>query len=407
VFPLPLPAEATGTLIAIFIAFAAAKLGGELAARLGTATLLGEIAAGAVLGPHGLGWLHDDPILMALADLGVITLLFSVGLETDFDRLRAVGSRGVLVGAAGVVLPFLLGSLLMLALGYTTVTALFVGTALVATSVGITARVLAELKVLDRAESLIILAAAVTDDVIGLLVLAIVTSLSIGLDVGALVVLFAETAFFIVTLLTIGRRGVRRHGHRVAHLRTTDGPLSVALVALLALSALAGQIGLAAIVGAFLSGLVIAELSDEFELRRDFRAIQTLLVPFFFVLTGARFDLTGLGDPQILGLTIALTIIAILTKILGCGLAMAGTNLGSAVIVGLGMVPRGEVGLVVASIGLIAGVIDSRIYAAVILMVAVTTLIAPVFLGPVFRRFGRVPGGSPLAARQPRLQPPG
>jgi Kef-type K+ transport system membrane component KefB len=384
--------EASAVLIVVLIAFAAATLGGEIAARLGTATLLGEIAAGAILGPHGLGWLREDPVLIALADLGVIVLLFSVGLETDFTRLRAVGSRGVLVGVAGVVLPFVFGSLLMLALGHTAVTAMFVGTALVATSVGITARVLAELKVLDRTESLIILAAAVADDVIGLLVLAVVTSFSVKLDVGALVILFAETAVFVVALLTLGRIGVRRHGHQIARLRIANGPLSVALVALLALSALAGQIGLAAIVGAFLSGLVVAELSDEFDLRRDFRAIQTLLVPFFFVLTGARFDLTGFGDPGVLGLAAALTVIAIVTKLIGCGLAMYGTSLGSAVIVGIGMMPRGEVGLVVASIGLVSGVIDARIYAAVLLMVAATTVVAPPLLGPAFRRYGPVRG---------------
>jgi Kef-type K+ transport system membrane component KefB len=383
----------TATLVIILIAFAAAKLGGEIAARLGTAALIGEIAAGALIGPHGLGWLHEDPVLTALADLGVIVLLFSVGLETDFTRLRAVGTRGLLVGAGGVVLPFVFGALLMLALGHATITALFVGTALVATSIGITARVLAELKVIDRTESLIILAAAVADDVIGLLVLAVVTSFSLGLDVGALAILFAETAVFIVVLLTVGRLGVRRHGYRIAHLRMADGPLSIALLALLALSALAGQIGLAAIVGAFLSGLVVAELSDQFELRRDLRAIQALLVPFFFVVTGAHFDAAGLRDPSVLGLAALLTVIAIVTKLVGCGLAMLGTSLGSAVIVGIGMVPRGEVGLVVASIGLVSGVIDSRTYAAVILMVAATTVIAPLLLGPAFRRSGAVSAG--------------
>jgi len=380
--------DTTATLVTVALAFVAAKVGGELAGRLGTATLLGEIAAGAALGPHGLGLLREDAVLTAFSDLGVVVLLFAVGLETDFARLRAVGARGVFVGTAGIVLPFLLGAALMLALGYDTLSALFVGTALVATSVGITARVLAELGLLGRTESLIILAAAVADDVLGLLVLAAVTSFAHGLDIPRLVILALETLAFIAILLTIGRVGVRHHGERAARLRIAHGPLSFALAVLLGLSVLAGVIGLAAIVGAFLAGLLIAEMSDEFELKRDVGAIQALLVPFFFVLTGARFDLGGLRDPGILALAGAITLLAILTKLVGCGLAMYGTSLRSAVMVGVGMVPRGEVGLVVASIGLTAGVINGTLYAAILLMVAATTVLAPALIGPVFRRLG-------------------
>ncbi|MEX2047737.1 MAG: cation:proton antiporter [Chloroflexota bacterium] len=358
----------------------------EIAIRVGGVALVGEIIAGAVLGPHGLGIIQENELVEGLAELGVVVLLFSVGLETEWHQLREVGLRGMLVGGVGIVLPFIGGASIALLTGEMTITALFVGTALVATSVGITARILEEQGLIRQRESLIILAAAVVDDVLGLLVLAMVTSVGAGaLDPVRIVVLLIETAVFIAIPLTIGRIGFRRHGRRSQMLRIPHGALSVALVICLVFGVLAGSIGLAAIVGAYLAGLIVAELSDELELKRDLSPIRALLVPFFFVLTGARFDFTTMLEPGALALGVSLTIIAILTKLVGCGLAMWGTSLRSAVRVGVGMVPRGEVGLVVASLGLAAGVIDGPLYGAVLMMVAVTTLAAPLLLGPAFR----------------------
>ena len=358
----------------------------ELAIRLGGVALVGEIIAGAVLGPHGLGIIQENQLVEGLAELGVVVLLFSVGLETEWHQLRDVGLRGMVVGSVGIVLPFIGGAALALISGHMTITALFVGTALVATSVGITARVLEELGLLKQRESLIILAAAVVDDVLGLLVLAVVTSVGVGaLDPVRIGILLIETAIFVAIPLTIGRIGFRDHGRRAQLLRIPHGALSVALVICLVLAVLAGSIGLAAIVGAYLAGLIVDELSDELELKRDLSPIRALLVPFFFVITGARFDFTTMLEPGALLLGIALTLVAIVTKLIGCGLAMWGTSLRSAVRVGVGMVPRGEVGLVVASLGLAAGVIDGPLYGAVLMMVAVTTLAAPLLLGPAFR----------------------
>lgn len=386
----PVPAFATETasaLLQIAIIFGAAKIAGEIVTRLGGVALVGELAIGAILGPHALGLIREDPLAVGLAEFGVIVLLFSVGLEMDFGQLRVVGMRGVLVGSAGIVLPFIAGAGLMYLTGEPTPTALFVGTALVATSVGITARVLAELGLLRETESVIILAAAVVDDVLGLLVLAAVTAVGSGkLDPVQLGILLLETLIFIGVLLTMGRAAVKQHGHRVRHLRIPHGALSTALLACLVLAVLAGTIGLAAIVGAFLAGLVVADLSTEEEdLKRDLEPIHTLLVPFFFVLTGARLDFGAFLDPAALLLGGVLTVLAVVTKLIGCGLAMWGTSLRSAVRVGTGMVPRGEVGLVVASLGLAAGVIDGALYGAVLMMVAVTTLVAPFLLGPAFR----------------------
>ncbi len=358
----------------------------ELAIRVGGVALIGEIIAGAILGPHGLGIIQENELVEGLAELGVVVLLFSVGLETEWHQLRDVGLRGIVVGSVGIVLPFIGGAAIALLTGHMTITALFVGTALVATSVGITAQVLAELGLLKQRESLIILAAAVVDDVLGLLVLAVVTSVGTGsLDPTQVVILLIETAIFVAIPITIGRIGFREHGRRSQLLRIPHGALSVALVLCLVLAVLAGTIGLAAIVGAYLAGLIVAELSDELELKRDLSPIRALLVPFFFVMTGARFDITSMLEPGALALGVGLTVIAILTKLVGCGLAMWGTSLRSAVRVGVGMVPRGEVGLVVASLGLAAGVIDGPLYGAVLMMVAVTTLAAPLLLGPAFR----------------------
>lgn len=384
-----MPAPATdhlGILVAIFIAFTAAKVGGELGSRFGGVTLVGEIAAGAIIGPHVLGWIGEEPVLVGLSELGVIVLLFAVGLETEFSVIRRVGLRGFTVGSVGIVLPFVAGAGLMWLTGHTTPTALFIGTALVATSVGITARVLGDLGLLGETESTIILAAAVVDDVLGLLVLAAVTSLgSGGLEVTSIALLVAETVIFFGFLLTVGRLGIRQHGTKVRYLRIHHGALSAALVLCLGLGAVAGSIGLAAIVGAFLAGLLVAELSDELELKRDLEPIRAFLVPFFFVMTGARLDFAALLDPAAFAIGAALTVLAIVTKLIGCGLAMYGTTLRSAIRVGVGMVPRGEVGLVVASLGLAAGIIDARLYGAVLMMVAVTTLVAPLLLGPAFR----------------------
>lgn len=336
--------------------------------------------------------IQEDPLALGLAEFGVIVLLFSVGLEMDFGQLRVVGARGVLVGSAGIVLPFIAGAGLMWLTGHTTPTALFVGTALVATSVGITARVLADLGLLGETESVIILAAAVVDDVLGLLVLAAVTAMGSGsVDPLSLGLLVVETLIFIGILLTMGRAALSRYGDRVGDLRIQHGALSFALLLCLVLAVLAGVIGLAAIVGAFLAGLLVADLSDEHQLKRDMEPIRALLVPFFFVLTGARLDIAALLEPQGLMLGLALTVLAVLTKLIGCGLAMWGTSLRSAVRVGVGMVPRGEVGLVVASLGLAAGVIDGVLYGAVLMMVAVTTLVAPFLLGPAFRFRSRAP----------------
>jgi Kef-type K+ transport system membrane component KefB len=377
--------DPTAVLLQITIIFAAAKVAGEIAVRLGGVALIGEIAAGAILGPHALGLIQDGPIAVGLAELGVVVLLFGVGLEMDFTQLQRSGARGIFVGSVGIVLPFIAGAAVAVLTGHTTPTAFFLGAAMVATSVGITARVLSDLGLLGETESVIILAAAVADDVLGLLVLAAVSALSQGgLDPARLGVLLLETIVFIAILLTAGRIAVQQHGHRVQYLRIPHGALSFALIVCLVSALLAGIIGLAAIVGAYLAGLLIAELSDELELKRDMEPIRALLVPFFFVLTGARFDFRAFFEPSALALGAVITVLAILTKLVGCGLAMWGTSLRGAVRVGVGMVPRGEVGLVVAALGLTAGVLDGALYGAVLMMVAVTTLAAPFLLGPAF-----------------------
>lgn len=377
--------DPTAVLLQITIIFAAAKIAGEIAIRLGGVALIGEIAAGAILGPHALGLIREDAIAVGLSELGVVVLLFSVGLEMDFGQLRISGPRGVVVGSVGIVLPFIAGFAVAAATGHTTPAAMFVGAALVATSVGITARVLSDLGLLGETEATIILAAAVADDVLGLLVLAAVTAASQGgLDPLRLGLLLAETLVFIGILLTAGRLAMQTQGHRVRYLRIPHGALSFALLLCLVSALLAGVIGLAAIVGAYLAGLLVAELSDELELKRDMEPIRALLVPFFFVLVGARFDFRAFSEPSAVALGIAITVLAILTKLIGCGLAMWGTPLRSAVRVGVGMVPRGEVGLVVAALGLSAGLLDGALYGAVLMMVAVTTLVAPFLIGPAF-----------------------
>jgi Kef-type K+ transport system membrane component KefB len=372
-------------LVELFVIFAAAKVAGEGFRRVGQPPVIGELLVGVLLGARSLGVIHDSEVHRVLQELGAIVLLFMIGLDTTPGDIRRVGSRSLTVGASGIVLPFACGLAFTLATGRGSDEALFIGAAMVATSVGITARVLADLGVVHEIESRIILGAAVIDDVLGLLVLAIVSGLAqdnlspahiAGLGIGSVA--------FVAIVGVYGHRAIDVAADRIGGSELRRAPLVIAIGICLGLSALAGTIGLAAIIGAFLAGMAFSERAGEWQLEEQIEPVYQLLVPFFFVITGAQVDPAAFTEPETLGLVAAVTTLAVVGKLAGCGLAAWGMERRSMAIIGTGMVPRGEVGIIVASVGLATDMLGPRLYAVIVAMSIITTVIAPPALKMLF-----------------------
>ena len=378
----------SGILLGLFVIFVAAQAGAEIAQRLKLPAVVGEIAAGCVLGPSALGWVQPSEALDLLAEIGVILLLFSVGLETKLEEMKRVGRSAFLVGLLGVILPFVFGSLWAHGAGYDWAKSLFVAAAFVATSAGITARVLQELGVLQREESRVILGAAVIDDILAMLLLGIVTALQSGesLQLGQLAIVLGESVGFVVVIALLGTRVMRGQSHWLEVPINPLSPLTLALALCLGLAFLSTQFGLAAIIGAFLAGMIASETEQRETLEHQTQPLLALMTPFFFVMTGSKIELAQLADWGTL-LTLALiTAIAIASKLLGGFLGALSLGKRGALIVGVGMVPRGEVGVVIASLGLASGVFSPHIYALIVAMSLLTSVVTPPVLALLFRR---------------------
>jgi len=382
-------------LLQVFVIFTAAKLAGELFHRLNQPPVIGEILVGVALGGTALGLIPEgSEVLDALQEIGAVILLFMVGLDTRPSEIRIIGGRSLAVGAMGIVLPFFGGLAFIFLIDGSFDEAVFVGAAMVATSVGITARVLSDLGVVHEIESRIILGAAVVDDILGLLVLALVGGLVAGdLSPLSIAALAGGAVGFVVIAGLFGTRVVGAAAPKVERSQIRRGPLALALSVCLGLSAVAGALGLAAIVGAFLAGMAFSELRPKWDLEEQLEPIYELVVPFFFVVTGAAVDLTVLVRPGTLGAVGGITALAVAGKLIGCGGAAWGMGTRSMSIIGVGMVPRGEVGIIVATVGLSRGVLEPDLYAVVVTMSVLTTLIAP-------------PALKALYAGRPRDKPP-
>jgi Kef-type K+ transport system membrane component KefB len=384
-------AAAAPDVVAVFIALAAAlaaaKILGELAERLGQPAVLGELVAGVVLGPSILDLVDPHvPAIHVLAEIGVVILLFQIGLETDLKRMLGVGGTALTVACVGVALPFLLGDVVSRSLGLARLPALVTGAALTATSVGITARVFSDLGRLHDSESQVVLGAAVIDDVIGLIILGVVGGLVGGaaLTTGHVLVTSAVAVLFLVAAVFVGRIAIPPLFDVIERVgrAATIGPMALAFMFVTAV--LAKVAGLAPIVGAFTAGLVLAPTRHAETCGDGVTRLGHFFVPIFFVVVGAAVDVHSFASGRVLAVGGLVTAAAIAGKLVA-GYA-AFWFPGRKLVVGVGMIPRGEVGLIFAQMGRTAGVLDAGLYAALMLMVLVTTFVTPpalkLLLGP-------------------------
>ena len=418
-------------LLWLAIILMAARLFAPLTQRVGFPAVLGELLLGVVLGNLALIGFHyfdrvaADPIVAFLAELGVIVLLLQIGLETRLDDLVKVGAKASLVGVVGIALPFLMGAYWigpMLLPGQSGNTYLFLGATLAATSVGITGRVFRDLGRLGMVEARIVLGAAVIDDVLGLVILAVVSSLvqAGSVSIGQVATIVFEAVAFLGGSIVIGRMLAKRLAGRLARLDPGHSMLFALVLATgLFLAWLAHAIGLAPIIGAFAAGLLFEPVwLRDFETPKVVQEVDAMLsaevrpglaerlrevllrhtrhqhehmvepigyffVPVFFVLTGMQVDLKTLADPQIVLVALGVTVVAVAGKLVAGFVAGRGAN---PWIVGWGMVPRGEVGLIFAAVGKQLGVVNEAMFSVIVIMVIVTTLITPPILTILLRR---------------------
>ncbi len=358
-----------------------AKVAAEVSDRIHVPAVIGEIAAGILIGPSMLGLVHTGDMLSFLAELGVILLLIQVGLETDIVELKSVGRASILVAIIGVVLPMALGFGAGSLLGESINTSLFIGAALTATSIGITARVFGDLRALATVEARTVLGAAVVDDVLGLIILTVVTRIveqgSVG--IGTIASTIGLAVGFLSVTSTVGFTLFPQLFSRIAKgARSTSTVSVVAIGIALGFSVLADKAHLAPIIGAFVAGLALRRIDTHERVERDVSSIAQIFVPIFFFNIGITTDIRTMADPRVAGIAVLLCAVAIITKI-AAAVGAFGSR-GDKWTIGFGMLPRGEVGLIFASIGLSVGALSKELYGSVLVVVLVTTLIAPPLL---------------------------
>jgi len=385
--------------LGLAILITAAKLGGYVSLRLGQPSVLGEITAGLLLGPTVLDLLHHAPFssehlgetIHLLAELGVLTLMFLAGLELHLEDLLKSGKVAALAGSLGVALPVVMGYAVGRFFGMETVSALFIGLVLAATSVSISAQTLMELRVLRSRVGIALLGAAVFDDVLVILGLSALLALTAesGSGLGAVGLVLLRMAAFVASAVLLGLFVLPRLTRWVDKLPISQGLTAFVLVTMLLYAWAAEALGMmAAITGAFLAGLFFSRSA----LHERIEALISVIaygffVPIFFVNVGLIANLRALGGPG-LGLVMAMIVVAVISKILGAGLGarLAGFDAREAMQLGAGMMSRGEVGLIVASLGISEGLLNDNVFAGVVGVVIVTTLFTPPALRALFNQ---------------------
>lgn len=373
-------------LLALIAVFVSAKLFGELAERIGQPAVLGELIGGALVGVSGLRLVDPrDATIYLFAQLGVILLLFLIGLNTELEKLMQVGVAAVIVAVVGVAATFGGGFALGHFLGLPNIVAVFLGAALTATSVGISARVLSDLGHLHDREAQIILGAAVLDDIIGVVLLTLIGRIAQGDDLSALgIVWLTVVAFgFVILAVLIGSWLAPLLVRAIDRIQVARGLFFASLIFALALAYIAQRVGSAIIIGAFAAGLVLARTEKGKQIEREVHDLAHFFVPIFFVVVGAAIDVRTLNpfadqSRTFLGIGIALAAVAVLGKVLA-GMLATGRDL-RRLVIGVGMIPRGEVSLIFAQIGLATGLLSKGLFSSVAVMVVITALITPILL---------------------------
>jgi Kef-type K+ transport system membrane component KefB/predicted amino acid-binding ACT domain protein len=368
-------------LLDLTIILIVAKVAAEVSDRIHVPAVIGEIVAGIMIGPSVLGLVDTGDMLFFLAELGVILLLIQVGLETDIIELKSVGRASILVAIIGVVLPMALGFGASSLLGESVNTSLFVGAALTATSIGITARVFGDLRALATVEARTVLGAAVVDDVLGLIILTVVTRIveqgSVG--IGTIASTIGLAIGFLAVTSTVGFTIFPQLFARIAKgARSTSTVSVVAIGIALGFSVLADKAHLAPIIGAFVAGLALRRIATHERVERDVASLAQIFVPIFFLNIGISTNIRAMADARVIGVALILSAVAIVSKIAAASGATG--SRGDKLTIGFGMLPRGEVGLIFASIGLSVGALSEELYGSVLVVVLVTTLIAPPLL---------------------------
>lgn len=381
-----------------------ARVFAEIAARLNTPRVIGELAAGILLGPSLLGWITPGEPIKLLAEIGIILLLFEVGLETDLGRLVHAGKRALVLALAGFIMPFLLG----FGISYYTfqlpmLVSLFIGGTLTATSIGVTVRILADLGRQTSREGQIVLGAAVVDDVMGVILLAILYDFSlnntVSLDNAARITLFVAIFFVLAPIAAKLLSGLIHHFHRLSE---APGVIPITLVALvLSFAALAHMIGAPELLGGFVAGIALSRrfflplgitlrIDPEFNrnVHGQMKPIIQLFTPIFFVMVGLSLDLSAIDWSSAFFwlFSLVLAVVAIAGKLIG-GLLVR-ENHYARVALGMAMVPRGEVGLIFAELGRVSGIFDNEVYAAIVIVIAYTTLLSPFWIKLYYRLYG-------------------
>ena len=377
-------------LVSILVILVAAKLAAELAERVGIPAVAGEIVAGIAIGPSVLGLVETNEILSVLGEIGVILLLLEVGIHMDLRELRSVGRSALSVAVVGVVLPLLGGLAAGSLLGLTFNQSLFIGAALTATSVGITARVFGDLRALATRESQTVLGAAVADDVIGLVVLTVVVRLVTTGEISAASVasILGFAMLFLVVCTAVGLAVVPKALEFIdKRARSNSTLFAFALAFALGVSQLATIAKLAPIIGAFVGGMALGRSPMASRIQRELTPLGHFFIPVFFLSIGIQVDVKSFASLDVLGMSAGLIVVAVLGKVVA-GWAAPGPR-SSKLLIGIGMIPRGEVGLIFAAIGLREGVFDDRLYAVLLLTVLVTTLMTPPLLSRQLKRCRR------------------
>ena len=368
-------------LLDLAIILLVAKIAAEISDRIRVPAVIGEIAAGIVIGPSVLGLVSASDMLFVLAEFGVIFLLIQVGLETDVAELRSVGRASMTVATIGVVLPMALGIGVGLLIGESTNTSLFIGAALTATSIGITARVFGDLRALATIEARTVLGAAVVDDVLGLIILTVVTRIveqgSVG--IGTIATTIGLAVGFLILTSVIGFTTFPRIFSFINKQSRSTATLSVTAIGIaLVFSVLADKAHLAPIIGAFVAGLALRRISANERVERDVASLGQIFIPVFFLYIGITTDIQAMFDARVLAIALALSAVAIIGKVAAAVGALGTKN--DKLVIGFGMLPRGEVGLIFATIGLKVGALNEELYGSILFVVLLTTLLAPPLL---------------------------